>query len=97
MCRSPTVTGQFTLAVRRPASAATSHSVFALMSSAYQYQPSLFTLSGSNGVFEMMPCSCGVTPVMNVVWLGYVTVGTTPTTPSRVRALLHQPPQRRDS
>jgi hypothetical protein len=37
------------------------------MSSAYQYQPSLLTLSGSNGVLEVMPCSCGVTPVINVV------------------------------
>jgi hypothetical protein len=28
-----------------------------------------------------MPCCAGQTPVINVVWLGKVTVGTTPDTP----------------
>jgi hypothetical protein len=32
-------------------------------------------------VFDVIPCSAGVAPVTIVVWLGYVIVGNTPTTP----------------
>ena len=32
-------------------------------------------------VVRKMPCCAGQTPVINVVWLGKVTVGTTPDTP----------------
>ena len=46
--RAPTLTGHCTLAALRPASRAASHSVGTRMSSAYQYQPSLFSRSGSN-------------------------------------------------
>jgi hypothetical protein len=31
-----------------------------------------------------MPCCAGQTPVTSVVWLGYVTVGKTPRTPSEM-------------
>ena len=51
------------------------------MSSAYQNQPSRFEFSGSNVVLVTMPCAAGGTPVIMVVWLGYVTVGVTPMTP----------------
>src|SRR5215510_6875553 len=78
---APTVTGQSTLAVTRPAFPAASQSVGTLTSSAYQYQPPMFLLYGSNGVFAVIPCLAGETPVTSVVWLGYVTVGVTPTTP----------------
>src|SRR5688572_1728368 len=78
---SPTVTGQFTLAVFKPALRAADQSVGTRMSSAYQYQPSRLTFSASNVVLETMPCCAGSTPVTRVVWLGYVTVGVTAMTP----------------
>ena len=80
--RAPTLTGQVTLAVFQPALAAASHSVGTLMSSAYQNQLRSPARVGSNTVFAWMPWVAGHTPVSSVVWLGYVVVGTTPTTPS---------------
>ena len=65
--RAPTVTGQSTLAVTRPASPATSHKVGTLMSSAYQYHPPAFSPRGSNGVLLRMPWTAGATPVTSVV------------------------------
>ena len=80
--RAPTLAGHWILAVVQPARAAESQSVGARMSSAYQYQLAGPVRSGSKTVLERMPCLAGHTPVMSVVWLGYVTVGITPWTPS---------------
>src|SRR5688572_20445013 len=81
MSRFATVTDQLTLAVVRSRAAAALHRVGTRTSSAYQYQPSRLAFVGSNGVFESTPCSAGLAPVTSVVWLGNVTVGSTPTTP----------------
>ena len=51
MSRFATVTDQLTLAVLSSRAAAALHSVGTRTSSAYQYQPSRFVFSGSNGVF----------------------------------------------
>src|SRR5262249_27266923 len=80
--RAPTLAGHWMLAVVIPASRAASQSVGTLMSSAYQYQPPWFFPSGSNMVLPRMPCLAGDTPVIKVVWLGEVTGGGTPVTPS---------------
>src|SRR5215470_9279788 len=80
--RAPTLTGHWILAVVQPAAAAASQSVGERMSSAYQYQAVWPVRSGSKIVLARMPCFAGHTPVMSVVWLGYVTVGITPCTPS---------------
>jgi hypothetical protein len=82
MAVASTVTGQETLAVWRPAALEADQSVETLIWSAYQYQAPPSLRSGSNRVLFRMPCSAGQTPVTSVVWLGYVTVGKTPTTPS---------------
>ncbi len=79
--RAPTLTGHCTLAVLSPARAAASQRVATRMSSLYQYQPPWFSRSGSNVVLAKIPWVAGETPVISVVWLGYVTVGITPTTP----------------
>src|SRR5262249_2619540 len=80
--RAPTLTGHWILAVVQPAAAPASHSVGTRMSSAYQYQALWPVRSGSKIVLLRMPCLAGHTPVISVVWLGYVTVGMTPCTPS---------------
>ncbi len=68
--RAPTLTGQNTAAVGRPAASATSHRVGARMSCAYQYQPSALVCSGSSGALATMPWRPGSAPVTKVVWVG---------------------------
>src|SRR5262249_56974209 len=80
--RAPPLPAHWMLAVAQPADAATSQSVDARMSSEYQYQAVWPMRSGSKIVLARMPCFAGHTPVMSVVWLGYVTVRITPCPPS---------------
>src|SRR6266540_6162946 len=85
-----TLTGQLIEPTLSPASAAAFHSVGTRISSAYQFHPLRFRPSGSNEILFSIPCFTGHTPVTIVVWLGYVTVGSTPRTwlawaPSRAR------------
>src|SRR4029453_1841556 len=78
----PTLTGHETAAVDIPRAWAALISVGTWMVRAYQYQALLVLSPGSNTALPYTPWTAGGTPVISVVCEAYVTVGTTPTTPS---------------